>query len=404
MGLHSHSEGWLAQVAGRKGWFLTKNLGGSMFVKDKHGCELFRSAPREGVDLCVVEPGEALYLPYDWYHATCNLSPLTVSFGGQGDVGDMGGEGQLITAVLDNDEAAVDRLLALPARQRRPLLDARVHSGHSAVHMAITHNRVWALRKLHAAGVDLLAPLHCRTADDESEEAWRRVSSPEKLSCDMLGGSLWFESGPPKAGFHVLYLAVLYGALPVLKFYVESGIATVDTRIPVPGVSGWPGGQCLSGVCLPGDVNIAHVASATGELETLRWALGIDPSIVALEDPRGQLPVSAAAALSLSLWLSDDGLRAAAQIHVWAAESLDPRLLRVLLEEASDADRARQLRARDGYEAADRRGMTALDILLQKQQTRLQMPSGLGKAELVLVEQSLKVLRGATRAVRQSEL
>ena len=301
MGLHSHSEGWLAQVAGRKGWFLTKNLGGSMFVKDKHGCELFRSAPREGVDLCVVEPGEALYLPYDWYHATCNLSPLTVSFGGQGDVGDMGGEGQLITAVLDNDEAAVDRLLALPARQRRPLLDARVHSGHSAVHMAITHNRVWALRKLHAAGVDLLAPLHCRTADDESEEAWRRVSSPEKLSCDMLGGSLWFESGPPQAGFHVLYLAVLYGALPVLKFYVESGIATVDTRIPVPGVSGWPGGQCLSGVCLPGDVNIAHVASATGELETLRWALGIDPSIVALRDPRGQLPVSAAAALSLSL-------------------------------------------------------------------------------------------------------
>ena len=76
----------------------------------------------------------------------------------------------------------------------------------------------------------------------------------------------------------------------------------------------------------------------------------------------------------------------------------------MLLEEASDADRARQLRARDGYEAADRRGMTALDILLQKQQTRLQMPSDLGKAELVLVEQSLKVLRHATRALRKGEL
>ena len=48
--------------------------------------------------------------------------------------------------------------------------------------------------------------------------------------------------------------------------------------------------------------------------------------------------------------------------------------------------------------------MTALDILLQKQQTRLQMPSDLGKAELVLVEQSLKVLRHATRALRKGEL
>ena len=97
VGLHSHSEGWLAQVTGRKGWYLTDSLARSAFIKDKHGCELFHKPPREGVDQCVVAPGEALYLPADWYHATCNLDQLTVSFGGQGELGDLDGRPELAT-------------------------------------------------------------------------------------------------------------------------------------------------------------------------------------------------------------------------------------------------------------------------------------------------------------------
>eukprot|EP01043_Picozoa_sp_COSAG02_P070939 COSAG02_NODE_12765_length_1498_cov_1.358828_1_plen_252_part_10 len=54
VGLHSHGEGWLAQVTGRKGWYLVPSLAHAALVKNKHGCELFARPAREGVDQCVV--------------------------------------------------------------------------------------------------------------------------------------------------------------------------------------------------------------------------------------------------------------------------------------------------------------------------------------------------------------
>ena len=87
-------------------------------------CALFGDGMPKPPLQCIVESGEAIYVPTNWRHATCNLSPLTLSFGGQGDFGAFSGR-QLIDAILDNDQAELTRLLQLTPPKRAPLLAAR---------------------------------------------------------------------------------------------------------------------------------------------------------------------------------------------------------------------------------------------------------------------------------------
>ena len=97
VGFHSHGESWLAQVQGRKHWSLARSLGPGWQVK--HGCEWMPEEDRvrhngdehvnqqatdepwymEMMGLrkrpqhqCVVYPGDAIYVPTGWYHATCS--------------------------------------------------------------------------------------------------------------------------------------------------------------------------------------------------------------------------------------------------------------------------------------------------------------------------------------------
>ena len=88
---------------------------------------------------CTVEPGEGIYIPNSWHHATCNLDALTLSLGGQGDIGEAS---RLVVAILDDDEAGAAAVLGKAGRKKkRQLLRSHVHSGQSAVHMAIMHGR-----------------------------------------------------------------------------------------------------------------------------------------------------------------------------------------------------------------------------------------------------------------------
>ena len=337
VGLHSHTENWLAQVAGRKAWALTKTIGPHWRERRRHGCEWARTAqqPGSGFEHCTVGEGEAIYIPTAYYHATCNLDPLTLAIGGQGDIGDVQGRPQLMTAILDDDQAELTRLLQLPPPKRAPLLAARTQSGYGAVHVAIMHNRVAALKLLHAAGVDLAAPLRCH---------------PEV--CNMLGTSPWFEqpSAAPEGwvlatgatapeaqqeppGIPVLYLAVRYGVIDVLQYLTAAGVSglNVGTEMPVPLAKARrkvKPGQALPPMALrTGVINVAHAACAYGELAILRWALAADPSIVSLVDQSGAIP-----------------------LH-YCARQADARLLEVLLKSggALSADERRmQLLARDG--------------------------------------------------------
>jgi hypothetical protein len=95
VGFHAHSENWLGQVAGRKAWFVAPpgpNSKGADWEK-KHGCEWLLGEPSAAaqdprIQSCVVEPGQVIYVPTSWHHATCNLDEFTLSLGGQGDVAD----------------------------------------------------------------------------------------------------------------------------------------------------------------------------------------------------------------------------------------------------------------------------------------------------------------------------
>ena len=132
---------------------------------------------------------------------------------------------------MDNNRAEVDRLLSLPPKERQSWLQAKAASGQTAVHLAIMHNRVWALRKLHAVGVDLTAPLFCSSAGS---------GGGRQRGCELLGGAPWFETGPPSSGIHVLYLATLYGCLDVLKYLTAGNASAVGTAMLIPRPSSPP--------------------------------------------------------------------------------------------------------------------------------------------------------------------
>ena len=258
---------------------------------------------------CIVEPGEAIFIPTNWRHATCNLSPLTLSFGGQGDLG-VFPDRELIDAILDDDQAAATRLLQSPTGSVQRMLRARSKQGLSAVHVAVMHNRLWALPALSAAGADF------------SEE----VLCTERDYCALWAVSASFPSGVQGAG--ALYLAAMYGTLGALQYLVtEEGLSLSDPfRV----------GRLVQGQWRWSRMNIAHVACAYNAESILAWALEQEPSLAAMEDVLGRLP-----------------------LHWCAFEAL-PDLVRLLLESARTQGSA-ALRSQLSHR--NRRGETAEDLV-----------------------------------------
>ena len=258
---------------------------------------------------CIVEPGEAIFIPTNWRHATCNLSPLTLSFGGQGDLG-VFPDRELIDAILDDDQAAATRLLQSPTASVQRMLRARSKQGLSAVHVAVMHNRLWALPALSAAGADF------------SEE----VLCTERDYCALWAVSASFPSGVQGAG--ALYLATMYGTLGALQYLVtEEGLSLSDPfRV----------GRLVQGQWRWSRMNIAHVACAYNAESILAWALEQEPSLAAMEDVLGRLP-----------------------LHWCAFEAL-PDLVRLLLDAARTQGSA-ALRSQLSHR--NRRGETAQDLV-----------------------------------------
>eukprot|EP00930_Biecheleria_cincta_P043920 TRINITY_DN30136_c0_g1_i1.p1 TRINITY_DN30136_c0_g1~~TRINITY_DN30136_c0_g1_i1.p1 ORF type:complete len:445 (-),score=84.22 TRINITY_DN30136_c0_g1_i1:233-1567(-) len=93
---HQHAAVWQTQVTGRKAWWLMPPSVPSVDGQQKrppmvdgrvygnpNACEmLLRRSPPAGAQICVMEPGDTMILPSDWWHATCGLDVLTASMGG----------------------------------------------------------------------------------------------------------------------------------------------------------------------------------------------------------------------------------------------------------------------------------------------------------------------------------
>ena len=81
-----HMAAWLATVAGAKLWSVASP---DLPQPSERRCERlgkdidYPLDKAEGVQHCLVLPGEVMVLPDFYWHATCNLLPYTVAIGGQ---------------------------------------------------------------------------------------------------------------------------------------------------------------------------------------------------------------------------------------------------------------------------------------------------------------------------------
>jgi len=101
-GMHCHGKAWIAQIFGRKLWFLAppsdeitliNSAGRPSFpyanlTELEGGCPctwLLQShlVPRHGVRACVQKPGQLLTIPKRWWHSTCSLDEYNIAIGGQ---------------------------------------------------------------------------------------------------------------------------------------------------------------------------------------------------------------------------------------------------------------------------------------------------------------------------------
>jgi cyclopropane fatty-acyl-phospholipid synthase-like methyltransferase len=80
---HKHGESWLGQVEGRRMWWF---LPPSAPKPERANACLYMTGEvplPPGAVSCVQNPGEVVWFPKDWYHATCALDEWTVGIGAQ---------------------------------------------------------------------------------------------------------------------------------------------------------------------------------------------------------------------------------------------------------------------------------------------------------------------------------
>eukprot|EP00933_Yihiella_yeosuensis_P060029 TRINITY_DN6198_c1_g2_i1.p1 TRINITY_DN6198_c1_g2~~TRINITY_DN6198_c1_g2_i1.p1 ORF type:complete len:595 (+),score=93.51 TRINITY_DN6198_c1_g2_i1:96-1880(+) len=83
-GFHNHDQNWLAQVLGRK-LFMVSPPGVYPPWLYRNPCFMgLKKLPSE-VKACILKPGDLIFVPGGWYHATCNLDDVTFSTGWIGD-------------------------------------------------------------------------------------------------------------------------------------------------------------------------------------------------------------------------------------------------------------------------------------------------------------------------------
>jgi cyclopropane fatty-acyl-phospholipid synthase-like methyltransferase len=80
---HKHGETWLGQVEGRRmWWFLPPSAEKTPRVNACNYMDGTENPPNEAIS-CVQEPGDVIWFPADWYHATCAMDDWTVGIGAQ---------------------------------------------------------------------------------------------------------------------------------------------------------------------------------------------------------------------------------------------------------------------------------------------------------------------------------
>lgn len=77
---HTHPESWLAQICGRKLWWIVPKNKSFDGVLAPWQYLLAGRSPPDAL-FCIAEPGQVIYLPAEWAHATWNLDDCCISLG-----------------------------------------------------------------------------------------------------------------------------------------------------------------------------------------------------------------------------------------------------------------------------------------------------------------------------------
>lgn len=240
VGFHRHNESWLAQLRGRKAWLLVPPdadrpvaLPPWWYLKER---------PPD-LMVCVLHPGEVLFLPSGWWHATWNLDDFTVAFGWEGGAsavwgpemhaiadGDMK---RLIHWGLHSADRATSAMAELAARGGhtevlRWLLreDADVGLGENGTPAALK-----AARGGHLAVLEIL--LRCGYAGvvDSSDKRSDSITPLHEASrCGQVDAAVWLLQHRADAsmrnsdGFEPVHLAAFYGHCRVVDALLAAGV------------------------------------------------------------------------------------------------------------------------------------------------------------------------------------
>lgn len=81
--MHRHGESWIGQAAGHKmWWFLPPHHKPPQKI---NACDYMmgKASPPKGTTTCIQSPGDVIWFPDQWFHATCSLTEWNVALGRQ---------------------------------------------------------------------------------------------------------------------------------------------------------------------------------------------------------------------------------------------------------------------------------------------------------------------------------
>lgn len=118
---HKHGESWIAQASGHKvWWFLPPDVATRPIKQNACGYLDGTAKIPPGTTTCIQSPGDVIWFPKDWYHATCSLTEWNIAIGAQQGVR-LRQEFKTLPMTIDDDadvnaDVVVDLVAAIDSR------------------------------------------------------------------------------------------------------------------------------------------------------------------------------------------------------------------------------------------------------------------------------------------------
>ncbi|CAJ1339576.1 unnamed protein product [Effrenium voratum] len=226
IGFHRHSAAWLAQLQGRKLWLLVP--GGRRPAARAPWQYLTHRPP--GLLCCVAHPGEVVYVPAGWWHATWNLDDL--SLGAGWEQGDSASWEPGMHAIMDGAAARLTQRVTLPALSlaartgRLPIFELLLErGGRQLVARDASSAAIAAARSGH---IKILAHLWSQGFPMMKASASGTTALHEAARCGRLDAVQWLLdhnadcTRMDSTGGEALHVAAAFGHVQVVETLLQA--------------------------------------------------------------------------------------------------------------------------------------------------------------------------------------